>query len=428
MAQDSLTITDNRTGKTYEVPIREGTVSAAELRKVKVDGDDVGLISYDPALRNTATCRSAITFVDGRTGTLRYRGYSIEDLARRSTYLEVAYLIYHGELPTAEEYELWQREIADNYIIHQNATRFLDGFRHDAHPMAVLISTVAALSTFFPDAVRIGDPAVRRRQTIRLLGQVPTLAAFAHRRRKGMPYAYPDVGLSYVGNFLSMMFRMTELSYRPDPVIEHALDVMFILHADHEQSCSSTTMRCVGSAKSDPFSAAAAAAAGLYGRFHGEAYEAVLDMLAEIGSSERIPAYLETIKSTGSRPPGFGHRVYRTYDPRARIVRKTMEEVCKVVGRPKLFDVALELDRRAADDSYFIERGLYPVVDYYEAILYQAIGFPTELFPVLFSIPRFIGWAAQWDEMRREQERLTFRPRQIYVGKEARSYVPFSER
>lgn len=428
MAQDSLTVTDNRTGKTYEVPIRDGAISASDLRRIKLDQKDVGIISYDPALRHTATCRSAITFLDGRTGILRYRGYSIEELARQSTYLEVAYLIYHGELPTADEYRAWQQDIAENYLIHQNATRFLDGFRHDAHPMGVLISTVAALSTFFPDSVQIDDPDVRRRQTIRLLGQVPTLAAFAHRRRKGMPYTYPDPGLSYVGNFLSMMFKMTELNYRPDPVIEHALDVMFILHADHEQSCSSTTMRCVGSAKSDPFSAAAAAAAGLFGRFHDEAYEAVLNMLTEIGSSDRISAYLDKIKSTDSSPPGFGHRVYRTYDPRAKIVRETMEEVCNVVARPKIFDVALELDRRAAEDPFFIERGLYPVVDFYEAILYHAIGFSTELFPVLFAIPRFIGWAAQWDEMRREQVRLTFRPRQIYVGKEARVYVPPTER
>jgi citrate synthase len=428
MARDSLTITDNRTGKTYEMPIREGAISATALRQVKLDEKDIGLISYDPALRNTATCRSAITFVDGRTGVLRYRGYSIDELARQSTYLEVAYLIYHGELPATDEYRAWQQDVAENYIIHQNATRFLEGFRHDAHPMAVLISTVAALSTFFPDSVKIDDPEVRRRQTIRLLGQVPTLAAFAHRRRTGMPYAYPDTGLSYVGNFLNMMFKMTELCYEPNPVIEHALDVMFILHADHEQSCSSTTMRCVGSAKSDPFSAAAAAAAGLFGRFHDEAYEAVLNMLTEIGSIDRIPAYLETIKKNESRPPGFGHRVYETYDPRARIARETMEKVCGVVARPQIFDVALELDRRAAQDPYFIERRLFPVIDYYEALLYHAIGFPTELFPVLFSIPRFIGWAAQWDEMRREKERLTFRPRQIYVGKEPRPYVPLGQR
>lgn len=428
MAQDSLTVTDNRTGKTYEIPIREGAISAMELRQIKLERDDVGLISHDPALRNTATCRSAITFVDGRSGILRYRGYSIEELCQYSTYLEVAYLIFHGDLPSKSDYQTWRRDIADSYIVHQTATRFLDGFRHDAHPMGVLISTVAALSTFYPDSSNIADPDVRRHQAVRLLGQVPTLAAFAHRRRKGTPYSYPDTELSYVGNFLSMMFKMTELRYEPNPVIEHALDVMFILHADHEQSCSSTTMRCVGSAKSDPFSAAAAAAAGLFGRFHDEAYEAVLNMLKEIGSTDRIPAYLEKIKASGSRPPGFGHRVYRTYDPRAKIVRDMMQKVWGVVSKPKIFDIALELDRKAAEDPYFIERGLYPVIDYYEAILYEAIGFPTELFPVLFSIPRFIGWAAQWDEMLSEEERLTFRPRQIYVGQKSRPYVALSER
>jgi citrate synthase len=428
MAAETLTIVDNRTGKTYEVPLVDGAVNAADLRRIKASDDDPGIISYDPGLRNTATCRSAITLVDGERGILRYRGYPIEELAAHATYLEVAYLIFHGELPTRSQYAEWERAVADNSLVHQKVTSFLDGFRHDAHPMGVLISTVAALSTFFPDAMQIDDPAVRRRQAIRLLGQVPTLAAFAHRRRCGKPYAYPEMGLSYVGNFLGMMFKMTELTYKPDPVIERALEVLFILHADHEQACSTTTMRCVGSAKSDPFSAAAAAAAGLSGRFHDEAYEAVLEMLAEIGSSAGVPRFIEHVKATHREPPGFGHRVYRTYDPRARILRETAEQVFAVTGRPSIFDVALELDREASRDPYFSEHNLYPIVDYYEAIIYHAIGFPPELFPVLFAIPRFIGWVAQWDEMLSDPKSRAYRPRQIYCGPAARRYVPMAER
>jgi citrate synthase len=428
MPPDTLTVVDNRTGKTYEVPLVDGALHAAELRRIKLSDTDPGVISYDPGLRNTAICRSGITFLDGERGVLRYRGYSIDDLAREASYLEVAYLIFHGDLPTRPEYEAWHRAVADNYLVHQKITNFLDGFRHDAHPMGVLISTVAALSTFFPDAAQIDDPATRRRQAIRLLGQVPTLAAFAHRRRSGEPYAYPDMTLSYVGNFLSMMFRMTELTYRPDPVIERALEVLFILHADHEQSCSTTTMRCVGSAKSDPFSAAAAAAAGLSGRFHDEAYEAVLEMLARIGSTAGVPAFIEHVKATQMEPPGFGHRVYRTYDPRARLVRDTAERVFEVTGRPAIFDVALELDRQTAADPYFGEHNLYPIVDYYEAIIYQAIGFQPDLFPVLFAIPRFIGWVAQWDEMLSDPKNRAYRPRQIYSGPQARPYIPLEKR
>ena len=428
MAQNSLTIVDNRTGKTYEVAIRDGAVSAADLRKIQTSPLDGGLMSYDPALRNTATCRSAITFVDGRAGILRYRGYPIEELVDASTYLEVAYLIFHGELPDRDQFARWQAEIAENYLIHQNLTGFLDGFRYDAHPMGVLISSVAALSTLFPDASNITDPAVRRRQAIRLVGQVPTLAAFAHRRRTGMPYAYPDPSLGYAGNFLNMMFKMTELRYRPDPIIEHALEVLFILHADHEQACSTTTMRCVGSAKSDPFSAASAAAAGLYGRFHDEAYDAVLNMLSGIGSSAGIPAFIEKVKQERSEPSGFGHRVYKTYDPRARILRAEAEKVFKVVHRPRIFDIALELEERTGRDPYFTENALYPIVDYYEAILYHAIGFPTELFPVLFAMPRFIGWVSQWSEMIGEPTQRAFRPRQIYTGPAERHYAPVDRR
>jgi citrate synthase len=428
MARDTLTVTDNRTGKTYELPIENGAIHAADLRKIRSSDHDQGLISFDPALRNTATCQSAITFVDGETGILRYRGYSIEELAEKSTYLEVAYLIFHGELPTASQFSQWKQDVADHYLIHQNITRFLDGFRYDAHPMGVLISSVAALSTLFPDASQIHDPKVRRLQAIRLLGQVPTLAAFAHRRSDGMPYAYPDTRLSYVGNFLNMMFRMTELSYEPDPVIERALDVLFILHADHEQACSTTTMRCVGSAASDPFCAAAAAAAGLYGRFHGEAYGAVLTMLNEIGTTAGIPAFLERVRASRSEPPGFGHRVYRTLDPRAIILRGEAEKVFRVINRPRIFDVAVELEQRAAREPYFVDQGLYPIVDYYEAILYHATGFPTDLFPVLFAMPRFIGWAAQWDEMMSDSAHRAFRPRQIYVGKTPRPYRPLADR
>ena len=428
MPTNTLTITDNRTGKTYEVPIQEGAISAGALMEIKTSADDLGLVSLDPALRNTATCRSAITFVDGRAGVLRYRGYPIEELARASTYLEVAYLILHGELPNQEQFSAWQHDVSENYLINQYITRFLDGFRYNAHPMGVLISTVAALSTFFPDASNIDDRTTRRQQVVRLLGQVPTLAAFAHRRRYGMPYSYPDVQLSHVGNFLNMMFKATELTYQPDPVIERALDVLFILHADHGQACSTTTMRCVGSAKSDLFSAAAAAAAGLSGRFHGEAYHAVLNMLAEIGSTEHVPAFIKRAKETRAEPPGFGHRVYRTYDPRARILKAEAEKVFAVTGRPKIFDIALELDRQSAEDSYFVDQGLYPFVDYYAAIIYHAIGFPSELFPVLFAIPRFIGWAAQWDEMLNDPNQRTFRPRQIHIGPQRRTYKPISER
>ena len=331
-------------------------------------------------------------------------------------------------MPTAAEFDEWQQAVANHLLVHTYLTRFLDGFHYDAHPMGVLISTVAALSTFFPDAANIDNRANRRLQAIRLLGQVPTLAAFAHRRRIGMPYAYPDARLSYAGNFLNMMFKVTELTYTPNPVIERALDVLFILHADHEQSCSTTTMRCVGSAKTDPFSAAAAAAAALYGRFHDEAYDAVLRMLNEIGTPEAVPDFIARVKASRVEPPGFGHRVYRTYDPRARIVLQQTERVIEVTGRPPLFDVALELDRQAQQDPYFAEHSLYPIIDYYEAILYHAMGFPQELFPVLFAIPRFIGWVAQWNEMLSDANCRSYRPRQVYIGQPARAYVPIGSR
>ncbi len=427
MSSETLTVTDNRTGRTYTLPISANAITATDLRQIK-GPDEAELISFDPALRNTATCRSAITYLDGRSGKLRHRGYAIEDLAAHSSYLEVAYLILEGELPTRTRLDAWQRELGQHALIHEYVTRFIDGFRYDAHPMGMLMSTVAALSTFYPEAADVDAPAVRRHQILRLLGQVPTLAAFAHRKRNGLPFVYPDLELSYVGNFLSMMFRMTELRYEPDPVIERALDVLFLLHADHEQACSTTTMRCVGSAKTDPYSAAAAATAALFGRFHDEAYEAVIAMLTRIGGPAGVPAFVAEAARVKSEPPGFGHRVYRTYDPRARILREHAAQVFAVTGAPRIFDTALALEEAAATDAYFIEHALYPTVDFYETIIYHAIGFPPEMFPVLFAIPRFVGWAAQWNEMMSDSEQRTYRPRQLYTGVGARPYLPITER
>lgn len=427
MPSETLTVTDNRTGRTYTLPITGNAILATDLRQI-VGPDDAELISFDPALRNTATCRSAITYLDGRTGTLCHRGYAIEDLAQHSTYLEVAYLILEGELPNARQLATWQEELGRHSFIHEYVTRVIDSFRYDAHPMGTLMSTVAALSTFYPDAAQVEDPEVRRRQIFRLLGQVPTLAAFAHRKRVGLPFVYPDHELSYVGNFLSMMFRMTELRYEPSPVIERALDVLFLLHADHEQACSTTTMRCVGSAKTDPYSAAAAASAALFGRFHDEAYEAVIAMLEKIAGPEGVPAFVANAARMRSEPPGFGHRVYRTYDPRARILREHASQVFAVTGEPRIFETALALEAAAAKDAYFIEQALYPTVDFYETIIYHAIGFPPEMFPVLFAIPRFVGWAAQWNEMMSDPHQRTYRPRQLYTGPAARPYVPITER
>jgi len=428
MARETLTVTDDRTGERYTLPITENTIAAADLRQIKLSPERGGLISYDPALRNTAICRSAISYVHGRTGVLRYRGYAIEELAERASYLEVAYLILEGELPTATQLDDWQELIGGHAMVHEFVTRFVDAFRYDAHPMGTLVSTVAALSTFYPESVFVDEPHLRREQILRLIGQVPTLAAFAHRKRNGLPFVYPDRGLSYMGNFLSMMFRMTELQYEPDPIAERALDVLFILHADHEQACSSTTMRCVGSARTDPYSATSAAAAALYGRFHDEAYEAVLDMLEGIGGPTRVTQYVQWARDAGVEPPGFGHRVYRTYDPRARILRELATKVIDARGGSRLFETALALEEAAAKDEYFLEHGYHPTVDFYEAIVYQALGFPTEMFPVLFAIPRFVGWAAQWEEMMRDPEQPTYRPRQIYVGADSRPYVSIDDR
>ena len=428
MANQTLTITDNRSGQSHELAIENDAVRTAELERIRATPSGPGLVSYDPALRHTATCRSAITFQDARSGLLWHRGYPIEQLAESSTYLEVAYLILEGQLPNAREFAYWQQDIAANYNIHQSITQFLDGFHHDADPMRVLVSTVAALSTFYPEAEDVENHANRRRQIVRLIAQVPTLAAFAHRRRIGMLYAYPDTELSYIGNFLSMMFRTTELRYEPDPVIEHALDVLFLLHADHGQACSTTTMRCVGSARTDPYVAAAAAAAALSGRFRSNGLSAVLNMLTEIGSPSGVAAYVEKIKQERFEPAGFGHRLYRSYDPRARILRSEAEALFDVVDRPEIFDIALRLDDVASRDPYFIEHALYPIVDFYEAVMYDAMGFPQNMFPVLFAIPRFIGWAAQWEEMIGDPLQQAYRPQQIYVGEPARDYVPIAKR
>nr|PZN91153.1 MAG: citrate (Si)-synthase [bacterium] len=432
---DTLTIIDNRTGKRYELPIRYGTyptygahIPGAELRQIKASDDDFGLLSYDPAFMNTASCRSSITFIDGERGILRYRGYPIEQLAEHSTYLESAYLILHGELPTEAELREWTREITHHTLIHESIKKFMDGFHYDAHPMGILVSTVAALSTFYPEARNVQDPETRRRQIIRLIAKMPTIAAFAYRHRMGLPYAYPDNELSFTGNFLSMMYRMTEARYHPEPVLERALDVLFILHLDHEQNCSTNAMRSVGSSLADPYVCVAAAAAALYGPLHGGANEQVLRMLQEIGSKDRVPEYIKRVKQGEFRLMGFGHRVYKNYDPRARILKEMAEQVLEVTGRNPLLDVAMELERIALEDEYFVSRRLYPNVDFYSGIIYQAMGFPVEMFPVLFAIPRTAGWLAQWQEMLTDPEQRIARPRQIYTGPDARDYVPLSER
>jgi citrate synthase len=435
MGKDTLSITDNRTGKTYELPIVYGTyprygaaIRAIDLRQIRVDDDDFGLMVYDPAFLNTASTRSAITFIDGERGILRYRGYPIEVLAERSTYLEVAYLLLHGELPTRAELDAWTDEITHHTFIHESVKKFLDGFHYDAHPMGMLIGTVAALSTFYPEAKQIHDPAVRRKQIVRLIAKMPTIAAFAYRHSRGLPYAYPDNDLSYTGNFLNMLFKTTEVKYTPHPVLERALDVLFILHADHEQNCSTNAMRGIGSSHADPYVALAGAAAALYGPLHGGANEQVLRMLQEIGSKDRVGAYLRRVKAGEVLLMGFGHRVYKHYDPRARIIKRVADEVFAVTGVNPLLEIALELERIALEDDYFVTRRLYPNVDFYSGIIYQAMGFPVEMFPVLFAIPRTSGWLAQWEEMLRDPEQKISRPRQLYDGPDLREYVPIEAR
>lgn len=429
MAKDTLTITDNRTGKTYEIPVTDDTIRAMDLKQIKVLDDDFGLMSYDPAYTNTAACKSSITYIDGDKGILMYRGYPIEQLAEESNYLETAYLVLHGELPTKSQYDQWSYDITNHTFIHENIKKFMDGYRHDAHPMGMLLGTIGALSTFYPDAKNIFDPQSRMIQTQRLLAKVPTLAAFAYRHSRGLPYIYPDNDLSYTGNFLSMMFKMSEAKYKGYPVIERALDILFILHADHEQNCSTSAMRNVGSSQVDPFSATAAAIAALYGPLHGGANEAVLRMLAEIGSKDKVPAFIKSVKGgEGGRLMGFGHRVYKSYDPRAKIVKETAYQVFEVTGMNPLLDIALELEKIALEDEYFVKRRLYPNVDFYTGLIYQSMGLPVDMFPVLFAIPRTSGWLAQWEEMLIDKETKIARPRQVYTGYEKRNYVPIEER
>jgi citrate synthase len=426
--RDSLTVIDNRTGRSYELPIDSATVRAMDLRQVKADPSEFGLMAYDPAYTNTASCKSAITYIDGDAGILQHRGYPIEQLCESSTYLEVAYLLIHGELPTRAELEHWVHEVTIHTFVHENIKDFMQGFRYDANPMGMLVASVGALSTFYPDANRIHDPDVRHIQIIRLLAKMPTLAAFAFRHNMGQPYVYPDNDLAYAGNFLSMMYKMTELSYEPDPRLERALDVLFILHADHEQNASTSAVRSVGSTQVDPYSAVAAGVAALYGPLHGGANEAALRMLARIGSVENIPDFLEGVKAGNERLMGFGHRVYKNYDPRARIIRKHLDDVFAVRGKSPLLDVATELEKRALDDEYFTSRKLYPNVDFYSGLIYEALGMPVEMFPVLFAIGRTSGWIAQWLEMIDDSEQKISRPRQIYTGEHQLDYVPISER
>jgi citrate synthase len=424
----SLTVTDNRTGKTYDLPIQDGAVRAIDLRQIKAGPEDDGLMSYDPAFLNTASCRSAITFIDGERGILRYRGYPIEQLAEHSTFPETAYLLLHGALPTAAQLADWVHNITHHTFIHENVKKFIDGFHHDAHPMGVFVSTLAALSTFYPGAKNILDEESRRIQIYRLIAKTPTLAAFAYRHSMGMPYAYPDNDLAYCGNFLNMMFKATEVKYTPHPVLERALDVLLVLHADHEQNCSTNAMRSVGSAHADPFSAMAAAAAALYGPLHGGANEHVLHMLREIGSTHNIAAYIKRVKGGELRLMGFGHRIYKNYDPRAKIIKRVAEDVFAVTGKNPLIEVAIELERIALEDEYFVSRKLYPNVDFYSGIIYEAMRFPVEIFPVLFAIGRTPGWLAQWQEMLLDKEQKIARPRQLYIGAPERPYVPIEQR
>jgi len=428
MEHQSLTVVDNRTGKKYEIPIEHGTVRAMDFRQIKESPDDFGLMTYDPAFTNTAACKSRVTSIDGEKGILWYRGYPIEELAERSTYLETAFLLLNGELPGEREYEDWMFEITHHTFIHENLKNMMDSFRYDAHPMGMLVSTVGALSTFYPEAKNIADPETRRRQAIRLLAKMPTLAAFSYRHSIGMPYSYPDNDLSYIGNFLNMMFKTTELKYVPHPVMEKALEVLFILHADHEQNCSANAMRSVGSSHPDPYVAIAAATAALYGPLHGGANEAVLRMLRQIGAKSNVPDFVKQVKSGQGRLMGFGHRVYKSYDPRAKIIKRMADEVFEVTGSNPLLDIALELERIALEDDYFVSRKLYPNVDFYSGLIYQAMGFPVDMFPVLFAIARTVGWVAQWEEMLRDQDQKIARPRQIYLGEQKRSYVPAEKR
>ena len=428
MPSDSLTINDNRTGKSYEIPIEHSTIRTMDLRQIKLDASDFGLMGYDPAFTNTASTKSSVTYIDGDKGILQYRGYPIEQLAEKSTYLEVAYLIFFGELPTQDQLESWVHDITFHTYLHENIKDLMHAFRYDAHPMGMFISTLAALSTFYPEARNVDDPAVRLYQIKRLIAKVPTIAAFSYRHNLGLPYVYPDNDLSYAGNFLSMMFKMAEAKYTPNPALERALDVLFILHADHEQNCSTNTMRSIGSSRVDPYSAMSGAVAALFGPLHGGANEAVLKMLMEIGDKKHIPDFLKRVESGQGRLMGFGHRVYKNYDPRAKIIKQVADEVFDVTGRNPLLDVALELERIALEDEYFVSRKLYPNVDFYSGIIYQAMGLPVTMYPVIFAIGRTVGWLAQWEEMITDQEQRIARPRQIYLGADKRDFVPIKDR
>ena len=421
--EGSLEIRDSRTGKTYTVPITDGTIRALDLRAIKTGDDDFGLMTYDPAFMNTASCRSAITFIDGDKGILRYRGYPIEQLAEKATFLEVAYLLRNGELPNREEYDKWVHDITFHTYVHENVRKFLEGFRYDAHPMSMLCSSVAALSSFYPTAGDIFNPQERYISIIRLLAKVPTLAAFSYRHVKGLPFVYPDNDLSYTENMLAMVARMTEPKYQAHPVMTRALEILFILHADHEQNCSTSAVRGVGSSQVDPFSAVAAGIAALFGPLHGGANEQVLHMIKDIGEKKNIPGFIEGVKGgKGQKLMGFGHRVYKSYDPRAKIVKKLAYDVFEVTGMDRDLEIALELERIALEDEYFVSRKLYPNVDFYTGLIYRAMGFPTEYFTVLFAIARTAGWLAQWEEMLLDKEQKISRPRQIYTGADERTY------
>ncbi|MEX2195188.1 MAG: citrate synthase [Thermoleophilaceae bacterium] len=427
-AGETLSVTDNRTGESYDLEITNGTVKAMDLRQIKVSDDDFGLMAFDPAYTNTASCRSEITFIDGEAGILQHRGYTIEDLCEHATYLEVAYLLIHGNLPTEDQLGEWMHEITIHTYVHENLKQFMQGFRYDAHPMGMLLGCMGALSTFYPDAKRLDDGEERRMAAVRLIAKLPTLAAFAYRHNLGLPYIYPDNDLSYPGNFLSMLYKMTEVKYEPDPRLERALDVLWILHADHEQNCSTSAVRSVGSSDVDPYSAVAAGVAALYGPLHGGANEAVLRMLDRIGTKENIPDFLQGVKDRKEKLMGFGHRVYKNYDPRARIIKKNVEEVFEVTGLNPKLEIAVELEKHALDDDFFVDRKLYPNVDFYSGLIYEALQIPTAMFTVMFAIPRTSGWIAQWLEMRRDDETKIARPRQMYVGERDRDWSPLEGR
>lgn len=430
MAKDTLTVTDNRTGKNYELKIEDGCIRAMDLRQIQTDPDDFGLMAYDPAFLNTANCRSAITYIDGDKGILEYRGYPIEQLAEGSTCLEVAYLLMNGELPNKAQLDEFTHLVTHHTYVHENIKTFMDGFRYDAHPMSLLSSTVAALSGFYPEAKNTKDERIRRIQMIRLIAKMPTIAAFSYRHAMGLPYVYPDNDLSYVGNFLAMVKKMAEPRYKVNAVLERALDILFILHADHEQNCSTTATRLVGSSQVDPYSAVAAGVTALYGPLHGGANEAVLRMLKEIGSVSKVPEFIKKVKEAGgdTKLMGFGHRVYKSYDPRAKVIKRVADEVFEVTGKNPYIDVAVELERIALSDDYFVSRKLYPNVDFYSGLIYEAMGFPVGTFPVLFAIPRTVGWVSQWEEMVKDPEQKIARPRQIYTGHSRRNYVPLEKR